>query len=86
MSDRNFFFKCIEQNPRVSGNFLCKKQRYLTVYVAAEHEVMYLVCCDFTVVFKFRLNHFWTRSKFSALECHGYLAGKLFLEVRLVFC
>lgn len=54
--------------------------------MTTEHEVTYRVCCDFTLVFKFHLNNFWIWSKLSVLESHGYLAGKLFLEVPLVLC
>lgn len=84
MSHRNIFFKWID--PKGSGNFLCKRQRYLPVYMEAKHKVTYLVYCVFTLVFKFHLSHFWPWSMFSALESHGYLAGELVLELSLVFC
>lgn len=82
----HIFFLMVRAKPKGFGDFLHKRQRYLTIYIVTEHKVMCPVCCDFKSVFKFHLNHFWTWCKFSALESHEYLAGKSLRGAPLVFC
>lgn len=55
-----FFFLMVSAKHKGLGDFLHKRQRYLTAYMVTEHEVLCPVCCDFNSVFNFHLNHFWT--------------------------